>query len=90
MFSAESGSAWSLLYPDYAVVIPQPDVLAVPLAYPMARGDRDMVDFINAWIDLKKKDATIETLYNRWILGQGAIKKEPRWSIIRDVLHWVD
>jgi len=89
-FSAEAGSAWSLLYPDYAVVIPQPDVKAVPLAYPMARGDRDMVDFINAWIALKKKDDTIETVYNHWILGHGAIKKEPRWSIIRDVLHWVD
>ena len=38
VFSAEAGSAWSLLYPAYTVAIPQPDVLAVPLAYPMPRG----------------------------------------------------
>jgi hypothetical protein len=47
------------------------------------------VDFVNIWIDLKKKDKTIKALYDHWILGKAAEKKEPRWSIIRDVLHWV-
>jgi len=28
-------------------------------------------------------------LYSRWILGQDAVLKQPRWSIIRDVLHGV-
>ena len=40
VYSAEAGSAWTLLYPAYSVAIPQPDILAAPLAYPMARGDR--------------------------------------------------
>ncbi|PON16732.1 hypothetical protein C2W62_16850, partial [Candidatus Entotheonella serta] len=44
VFAAESGSAWTLLYPAYTVAIPQPDVLAVPIAYPMAQGDQEMVD----------------------------------------------
>jgi hypothetical protein len=49
-----------------------------------------MADFLNHWIDLKKKDNTIKKTYNYWILGQGVAIKEPRWSIIRNVLHWVE
>jgi ABC-type amino acid transport substrate-binding protein len=90
LFTAEAGSAWTLVYPEYAVAVPLPDVIKVPLAYSMARGDREIIDFINGWIDLKKKDETIDKLYDHWILGRGSEKKEPRWSIIRNVLHWVE
>ena len=86
VFSAEAGSAWSLLYPAYTVAIPQPDVLAVPLAYPMPRGDPEWVNFINSWIDLKRKDKTVASLYDYWILGKNAVPKRPRWSVMRNVL----
>ncbi|MGH7492215.1 MAG: cation:dicarboxylate symporter family transporter [bacterium] len=87
VYSAEAGSAWSLVYPAYTVAIPRPDVLAVPLAYAMARGDRELVDFVNTWIDLKKKDQTIAALFDYWILGRNTVAQEPRWSIARNVLH---
>ena len=90
VYSAEAGSAWSLIYPAYTVAIPQPDVLGVPLAYAMARGDRELADFMNRWIDLKRKDRTIAALYDYWILGRNAVAQEPRWSVIRNVLHWVN
>ena len=86
VFSAEAGSAWSLLYPAYTVAIPQPDVLAVPLAYPMPHGDSEWVNFINSWIDLKRKDKTVAALYDYWILGKNAVPKRPRWSVMRNVL----
>jgi ABC-type amino acid transport substrate-binding protein len=88
--SAEGGSAWTLLYPEYEVVVPKPEITKNPLGYPIMKGDQEMLNFINNWIYLKKNDGTIEHLYNYWILGKGAIEKEPRWSIIRNVLHWVD
>jgi ABC-type amino acid transport substrate-binding protein len=90
VYAAEAGSAWTLLYPAYTVAIPQPDVRAIPLAYPMAHGDPDLVNFINTWIELKKRDRTIAALYDYWILGQNAAPQPPRWSVIRNVLHWVD
>jgi Na+/H+-dicarboxylate symporter/ABC-type amino acid transport substrate-binding protein len=88
--SAEVGSAWTLLYPEYQVVVPKPVLSFLPLGYPVAHGDPEMVAFLNHWIDLKRKDNTIERTYNYWILGQGVTIKEPRWSIIRNVLHWVE
>jgi len=90
VYSAEAGSAWSLVYPAYTVAVPDPDVLAVPTACAMARGEREMVDFANTWIDLKKKDETIAALYDYWILGRNAAEKAPRWSVIRNVLHLVN
>jgi Na+/H+-dicarboxylate symporter len=87
VYSAEAGSAWSLIYPAYTVAIPQPDVLGLPLAYAMGRGDRELADFMNRWIDLKKKDQTIAALYDYWILGRNAVAQKPRWSIARNVLH---
>ena len=56
----------------------------------MAYGADQLNAFMNRWIELKKKDRTIEKLFNYWILGHGAVEKEPRWSIIRNVLKWVD
>ena len=90
VFTAEGGSAWTLVYPKYTVAVPLPDTMAIPMAYPIARGDQKMLDFLNTWIVLKKKDDTIERIYDYWILGRGAKKKEPRWSVVRNVLHWVE
>ena len=36
---AERGSAWTLMYPEYSVVVPGPDPIRVPLAYPIGRRD---------------------------------------------------
>ena len=87
---AERGSAWTLMYPQFTVVVPEPGIVKIPLAYPIARHDDAFGSFINTWIDLKRKDGTIETLYNYWVLGRDAAPRHPRWSIIHDVLHWVD
>ena len=87
---AERGSAWTLMYPQFTVVVPEPGIVKVPLAYPIARHDDTFASFINTWIDLKRKDGTIETLYDYWVLGREAAPRQPRWSIIHDVLHWVD
>jgi ABC-type amino acid transport substrate-binding protein len=90
LLPAERGSAWTLLHPEFSVVVPEPGLVKVPLAYAIARHDQAFASFVNTWIDLKRKDGTIDRLYRYWILGQNAAAARPRWSIIRDVLHWVD
>jgi Na+/H+-dicarboxylate symporter len=87
---AESGSVMTLLYPKYTVVVPEPDIVKIPLAYAIARRDQNWGQFINTWIELKRRDGTIDALYGHWILGKQAGKRQPRWSIMRNVLHWVE
>ena len=88
--SAEAGSAWTLLYPEFQVVTPFPRNLDIPLVYPFLGKDDLFGEVVNYWIEVKKHDGTIQDAYDYWILGKGGEQKPPRWSIIRDVLHWVD
>ena len=52
--------------------------------------DSEMDEFIDHWVLLKQHDGTIRQAYDYWILGIGSEEKKPRWSVIRDVLGWVD
>jgi Na+/H+-dicarboxylate symporter len=87
---AERGSVLTLLYPKYTVVVPEPGVIKIPLAYPVSGRDQNWASFVNTWIELKRRDGTIEALYGHWILGKQAGKRQPRWSIVRNVLHWME
>ena len=87
--TAENGSAWTLLYPEYSIAIPKPTV-AVPVAYAMPSGDQQLANVVNAWLALKQQDGTIKSLFDYWIQGKVEAVQPPRWSIIRDVLHWVE
>ena len=87
---AERGSVLTLLYPKYTVVLPEPGIVKIPLAYPLPSRDQKWVQFVNTWIELKRRDGTIDALYGHWILGKQATKREPRWSVIRNVLGWVE
>ena len=51
--------------------------------------DEAWVQFVNTWLELKAKDGTKERLFKHWIEGKGANLKEARWSIAKDLLHWV-
>jgi Na+/H+-dicarboxylate symporter len=86
---AERGSVITLLHPEFTAVVPEPDPIKVPLAYPVARQDAEWAAFIDMWVDLKRRDGTLDALYRHWVLGQDATPRRPRWSVIRDVLHWV-
>jgi Na+/H+-dicarboxylate symporter len=87
---AENGSAWTLLHPEYTIVVPQPDPVKVPSAFGLALDAGDLADKVNEWVVFASNEGMIERAYDYWILGQGAGEKRLRWSIIRDVLGWVD
>jgi hypothetical protein len=88
VLTAERGSFLTLLHPAYSVAVPHPLEIRLPLAYPVARHDVEAARFLSTWIDLKRKDGTIQALYDYWILGKDARLRAPRWSILKDVLHW--
>jgi len=90
LISAESGAALTLMNPDYAVVIPDGLEAKLPLFYAIAGRDSEMQDFLEYWITLRQKDGTASEYYDYWILGKSSEPAAPRWSVIRDVLHWID
>jgi ABC-type amino acid transport substrate-binding protein len=86
--TAEGGSAWTLLYPNFHAVVIKPVTHKIPLAYPIAAGDQVLADIINKWIYLVKDGPSFQKKYDYWIMGVGAEEKKPRWSVLRDVLGW--
>ena len=91
LFSAEAGSAWTMIYPQYTVATPFPRNIRMPVVVPYSgSSDPEMDEFIDNWVLISRNDGTYEEAYNYWILGEGTETSEPRWSVVRNVLHWVD
>jgi Na+/H+-dicarboxylate symporter len=85
---AEAGAAWSILYPAYSVVVPQPGAIAAPIGVGMRRGDAELAGVVNDWLVIQRSAGTLRQVRDYWVLGHGAQKTRPRWSIRRDVLGW--
>lgn len=87
--SAETGSAWTLIHPNFAVIDPRDDETSRPLAF-LRRRDDKIENGLDTWFRLKRHEGTLDSIFGYWILGVGAEEETQRWSVIRDVLHWVE
>ena len=90
IYSAEGGSAWTLIYPNYSIVVPQNKHVQASMGYPLPNGDVEWSGFISTWVEMNIKNGSVDGLFQHWIGGGGVKPREPRWSVIRNVLHWVD
>ncbi|MDJ0895624.1 MAG: cation:dicarboxylase symporter family transporter [Alphaproteobacteria bacterium] len=86
---AEEAAAWTILHPYYSVVVPRP-VKSFPVGYALPRGSPVLLKVANAWLALAQQDGTIDRLHAYWVEGKISSVKPPRWSVIRDVLGWID
>ena len=85
---AEGGAAWTLIYPDFTVIVPKGIRVKGSSALALPRNRDDFSRYVDAWLEVSEKSAFIEQLKRYWILGQGDARKPPRWSIMRNVLGW--
>jgi Na+/H+-dicarboxylate symporter len=87
---SEEGAAWTLLYPDFSLVVPKPTIFQ-PVGYAVAPGNEDLLKTLNAWLIAEQAKGAVDKIYKYWMLGEATkTEKPPRWSVIRSVLHWVD
>ncbi len=87
---AEEGAAQTLLYPHFNLVVPKPTIF-FHISYAVARGNDDLLNSFDTWLMAEQSDGTVDRLYRHWALGGAAeVKKAPRWSVIRNVLGWVE
>ncbi len=38
---------------------------------------------------MEEKHGSLKAKYDYWVLGKNTESRAPRWSVVRDVLHWV-
>lgn len=89
--TAEEGAPWTLLYPFYRVASFGPNEGTRFLhAYPVAKdSDESFLRFVNAFLDMERAHDSLRQKYEYWVLGKNPYRVHRRWSVIRDVLHWV-
>ncbi len=88
LIAAERGTAWTLLFPDYTVVVPKDEIWSVPFGYAVAGGNLQLARSLDDWVTFRQAEGALKGAYNYWVLGQGVETKKRRWSIMRDVLGW--
>jgi ABC-type amino acid transport substrate-binding protein len=86
----EAASAWTLVYPQFTAVVAASQNFSIPVVFALPHDDDDFRTFVNLWVETAQSLGVMDRAYDRWILGRDSIKRSPRWSVIRDVLHWVD
>lgn len=85
--SAEGGSAWTLLYPDYVAVNPLRGKAGAPLVIAIGGQDLFLEKYLSTWIALNRQNGTINELFEHWIQGKTQSLKKPRWSIWRNIIQ---
>jgi hypothetical protein len=87
---AESAAAWAMVYPDFSVVVPSSRKVRIPMVFALPAADSDWAKFIDQWITTSQSVGITDSAYRYWILGESVSSERKRWSVIRDVLGWVD
>ncbi len=71
------------------MVVPRP-IVSVPMGYTIRNGRDKLLQVVNAWLLETKASGEFDKLHKYWVEGRTGEGQPPRWSIIRNVLHWID
>jgi proton glutamate symport protein len=70
LIGAAAASAWTLINPDYTVVVPKPAFSPLKMAFPIAKNDQAFELYMRNWITMKKQSEMIDRLFQYWIEGK--------------------
>jgi hypothetical protein len=81
--------AYSIASPQFAAVVPTPDLGSVPLAIAVPAGEEALRNVANEIVEVETANGVVQDKLAYWVKGEGAQRERgPRWSIARDVLGW--
>ena len=92
MIPAEEGYTLTLKYPFYDVAIVEPhNVYKMMYAYAVAKNSSESyLMALNYWIRMEKDYGLLDQKYDYWVQGKITGTAERRWSVAKNVLHWVN
>ena len=70
LFGAATASAWTLLHPDYTVIVPKPARPELSMAFAISTNDHTFEVFMRNWIIMKQQNHDIEYLFDYWVAGK--------------------
>jgi ABC-type amino acid transport substrate-binding protein len=90
LWTLEQARAWAAANPGFSAVVPTDFGAPFLMAYLMPPDSPAFARFINQWLDLQRASGFQQRMREYWLEGKRRPDDRPRWSIIRDVLHWVE
>ena len=92
LWEEQQAIAWSIGKSTIRVLFPNPQLGVDSLAYAIKGNNPRFLNYLNQWLTLKKNEKFTKKQYDLWILGKTEIAApyEPRWSVVRNILHWVE
>lgn len=92
LWEEQEAVAWSLYHRNYRIIHPLPPMGVDTMGYAIRANSSRFLNYLNQWLELKKAQGFTAKQTDLWIKGKTEIAApvEPRWSVIRNVLHWVD
>lgn len=90
LWEEQEAIAWSLCHRNYRIIFPQPPMGFDTLSYAIRNDSPRFIHYLDQWLELKKSQGFTDRQYALWIKGKTeiAVPSEPRWSVLRNVLHW--
>jgi hypothetical protein len=59
------------------------------VGYGLPEEDTAWKSFVDTWLALHLRDGALTRLIDHWIYGRSFAPPPRRWSVVRNVLHWV-
>jgi ABC-type amino acid transport substrate-binding protein len=90
IWTLEQAKSWAAPRADYAAVVPRDLGGHFLIAYLMPENALRFRDYLDYWLRLQDVNGFSGRMVRKWIEGKPDPEKEPRWSILRNVLGWYD
>ena len=90
LWTLEQARAWAAANPGFSAVAPTDFGAPLLIAYLMPPDSAQFANFVNQWLDLQRTNGFEQRMKEYWLEGKPRQDERPRWSVIRNVLHWVD
>lgn len=90
LWEEQEAISWIVRHPQFCLIYPSPSLGEDLLGYAVKSTSEHWLCFLNQWLALKESADFAEKQKKEWILGytQPNPTQNPRWSILRNVLHW--
>ncbi len=89
VYTAQTATAWTLVYPQWTVVVPKGLRYECPMAFALPHNQMQWCWYVNTWLETAIKSGLTKKVYDYWILGKQTENKKGRWSIAKDVFGWI-
>lgn len=90
LWSETNSRIWCLSHPEFVTISYGTKLGINYFGYPVRQHATDLGFFLNNWLSLKQQSGFHKAMESYWIDGIRPGTRPPRWSVLRNVLHWVD